>query len=1472
MHLFSDLNDSPLLTKRSALRRYGLAFLLVTLATLLTMSVPIIRNDTPFAFLFVAVTLSTWYGGLRPGAFALCLAMIICAFGVLTPGVGLFGIDPDTAIKLGTFLFVSILLCLLVYALQRANERSALQRDTLRTTLASIGDAVIVTDLDARVSWLNEMAASLTGWPIREAVGRPLHDVLPMINEYTRTSVGNPVQRVLAEGKVVGLANHTLLLARDGVERPIEDSAAPIRDKAGHVSGVILVFRDVTERKQAEAETARLNLQIQQERERLAALVANVPGVVWEAWGQPDAQTQRIDFVSDYVETMLGYSKEAWLHTPNFWLSLVHPDDKAMAAQQAAANFSKGQQGVNRFRWLTKDGRVLYCEAVDTVIKDEHGQPIGMRGITFDRTELEQAEMTLRASERRFQQLADAMPQMVWASDPSGRLRYLNQQWLNYTRMTLEDSLASTTPAIHPDDLPGLQARWPLNLQTGEPLEHEMRLRRYDGEYRWFLTRIAPARDSNGAVTQWFGTSTDIDERKRAELNRQFLSELDAKIRRLSDPDEIRWTAVQSLGGYLGGARCTLNDVDQDNLQVTITQPWHQSRAPSLKGQYHLTDLISPALIDRLRQGEAVAIVNTATDAYSADRYATGYAPLGIAALITVPCLTEGRWVALLSLHSETPRQWRPEEIALVEAVATHVWPAIVKARAEQALRKSEEQLRLIADHMPGLIAYVDADERYGFVNATYEQWFGRSRAAIEASTVRELIGDPVYQARRHYLQAALAGQAVTFETTMTYPDGVTRTVMTTYVPHLETDQTVRGFYVFVTDISDRKQAEEALARYQLLSQRARDIILYVRHDGRIIEANEAALAAYGYDRATLLAKQIKELRDPTTVISVADQMQRADMQGIRFETQHRRQDGTTFPVEVSSIGADIDGERVLLSIIRDISDRKAAEAALRESEERFRATFEQAAVGVAQTNFEGRYLRVNQRLCEITGYNQTELLQKTFQEITHPADLAVDLAVSARVLSGELPSCRIEKRFIRQDGSWVWTTLTASVVRDEAGAIKYGIAIVEDISAQKEAEARLVFLAESGSVLASSLDYAVTLQHVADLMVPHLADWCAVDILRADGGLELAAVAHVDPAKVKWARELRARYPVDRQAPQGLPNVLRTGIAEFYPEITEDLIMRAEPEDDELAIIREVGFKSVIIAPLQARGQVLGGLTLVWADSDRRYTEADLRFAVEVAQRAAMAVDNARLYQEVRQLNETLEQRVVDRTAELNRSNQELDQFAYVASHDLKAPLRAIEHLAHWISEDAQALLPPPSQEHLVKLRGRVKRLDKLLDDLLAYSRAGRTQYHAETVDTRLLLENVIELLNPPPGFTMTIADEMPTIVTERIPLETLLRNLLNNAIKHHHEPSVGCVHIAAQVQGAWATFAVTDNGPGIDPAFHERIFQLFQTLRPRDQVEGSGIGLAVVKKTVESYGGAVEIESNVGQGTTIRFTWPVG
>jgi signal transduction histidine kinase len=241
-----------------------------------------------------------------------------------------------------------------------------------------------------------------------------------------------------------------------------------------------------------------------------------------------------------------------------------------------------------------------------------------------------------------------------------------------------------------------------------------------------------------------------------------------------------------------------------------------------------------------------------------------------------------------------------------------------------------------------------------------------------------------------------------------------------------------------------------------------------------------------------------------------------------------------------------------------------------------------------------------------------------------------------------------------------------------------------------------------------------------------------------------------------------------------------------------------------------------------------------------------------------------------LRDLNARLEQRVGERTLELERSNRELDQFAYVASHDLKSPLRAITNLANWIREDAAATLPSTSLAHLDKLRSRVARMERLLDDLLTYSRAGRHLHKPQLVDTAELVRGIQFFLELPPGFRVQIEHPMPQLFTERVPLETVLRNLVNNAVKHHDRPREGFVRVSAEEQGDWVQFSVLDNGPGIAPQHHERVFQIFQSLKPRDQVEGSGMGLAVVKKTVESQGGRIELISDTGQGAIFRFTWP--
>ena len=222
-----------------------------------------------------------------------------------------------------------------------------------------------------------------------------------------------------------------------------------------------------------------------------------------------------------------------------------------------------------------------------------------------------------------------------------------------------------------------------------------------------------------------------------------------------------------------------------------------------------------------------------------------------------------------------------------------------------------------------------------------------------------------------------------------------------------------------------------------------------------------------------------------------------------------------------------------------------------------------------------------------------------------------------------------------------------------------------------------------------------------------------------------------------------------------------------------------------------------------------------------------------------------------------------------LARSNQELDQFAYVASHDLKAPLRGIANLSQWIEEDLGEELGGENKEQMEMLRGRVHRMEALIDGILQYSRAGRVKAKPEDIDTGILVHDVIELMSPPDAVHIEVAPQMPTVRAEKIPLQQVFMNLLGNAIKHAGaiEPKI---EISWQDAGPFYEFSVRDNGQGIAPQYHERIFGIFQTLEARDKVEGTGIGLSVVQKIVEAKGGRVWVESEIGKGARFKFLWP--
>ena len=234
----------------------------------------------------------------------------------------------------------------------------------------------------------------------------------------------------------------------------------------------------------------------------------------------------------------------------------------------------------------------------------------------------------------------------------------------------------------------------------------------------------------------------------------------------------------------------------------------------------------------------------------------------------------------------------------------------------------------------------------------------------------------------------------------------------------------------------------------------------------------------------------------------------------------------------------------------------------------------------------------------------------------------------------------------------------------------------------------------------------------------------------------------------------------------------------------------------------------------------------------------------------------------------EWVNQELIKTTTLLKNRNQELDNFAYVTSHDLKAPLRAIANLATWLGEDLAGQIPEANQEQLKLMQSRVWRMEGLIQGLLEYSRVGKKHTPAKTINVGDLVKDVVDSLSPPPEFKIVVADEMPTLTTDTLLLEQVFSNLIGNAIKYHPRKS-GQITISAKEKKQCYKFAVTDDGLGIDPKYHDRIFTIFQTLQARDTIESTGIGLSIVKKIVESQGGKIWVESQLGEGATFCFTW---
>jgi PAS domain S-box-containing protein len=441
-------------------------------------------------------------------------------------------------------------------------------------------------------------------------------------------------------------------------------------------------------------------------------------------------------------------------------------------------------------------------------------------------------------------------------------------------------------------------------------------------------------------------------------------------------------------------------------------------------------------------------------------------------------------------------------------------------------------------------------------------------------------------------------------------------------------------------------------------------------------------------------------------------------------------------------------------------------------------------------------------------------------------------------------------------------------------GSVGGFVAFVQDMTARKlgeqalqKSEEQFRLLADASQSLSQSLDYKITLDALSKVVVPQFADWYSAELVEPDGTRSQIVVAHSDPAKVQLARELREKYPPSPDAPTGVPQVLRTGKAQLYPEIPDALLRAGAQSEEHYRLARELGLRSAMLVPLRARGRVFGVLTLVSAESGRRYTESDLALAEELGRRAALAVDNAKLYQEA--------QEAIEDAREAIRAR---DEFLSIASHELRTPLTALElqvsMLARAAAKIEGSVVPAEKVTAKVEVIGRqVERLTGLIESLLDVSRAvaGRLELQPEDTSFKAVVEDVAGRLREQidrAGCRFVFRAEDACVGRwDRLRLDQIVTNLLSNAVKYGRGKPI---EILLHCHPDTAVLIVRDQGIGISAEDQARIFERFERAVSSRHFGGLGLGLWIVKQIVTAMRGTISVQSESGTGSTFTVTLP--
>lgn len=1103
-----------------------------------------------------------------------------------------------------------------------------------------------------------------------------------------------------------------------------------------------------------------------------------------------------------------------------------------------------------------KDRHEIIISLTISPIRDKTGRIIGASKIARDITRDRELKAKLKKSEQRYQLAFEGMSVGVWDWDVATGSLYWSARFrdiIGVGHTTLVPHYSDFATRLHPDDKERTEAMLFGHVRGECPYDIEYRLRRENGEYAWIHATGQAAWDADGQPLRMVGSVDDITQRK---LNEERLALL-APIVESSDDAII----AKDLDG--------------------IIYTWNQGAerlfgysAEEVLGK-HINLLIPPLL--RSRENQILAEIRQGRQGMQFETARLNKSGREISVSLTVsPILNQdGQVIGAskiardITARKEIEAALRASEMRFELALAgmsVGLWDWDVTSGVNYWSPRLKEMLGLPQDFAPTYNA---------FEAILHPDDLEPTRAALQAHFRREAAYEIEYRLRRTdgvYLWIYAKGQACWDDNG--YPLRMAGSC---------------------DNITSLKLAEE---KFRLVVECAPNGIIMIDTTGNIVLSNRQTESLFGFTQDELLGQKLeillperyraRHVEHRALFFKELDttRLQDRSMRGAELYGLHK--DGREFPLEVGLIPLQMGEGHFALGSVADITRRREAEEKerkfkemlelqvgertrdleaakdkLHKTGEQLELILEHIGEGIFGIDAEGSTIFVNNAAVSILGDRVEALIAETRQSLacqltggSSPC-FKEDAAPSQTHMTLEARSGETAL-FVNGNGTFVTIEHTTSPIFDKQGTVKGSVVVFRDITERKKVERYNMLLQN----IALSANDAHSLNDVLTTTLRHICqmlDWPLGHAYWWDEKKQMLVPSrcwYVAPGKESDFHEfIETSGHMVFSAGAGLPG---TVFELAVPLWIEDLA--SDPLFLRLHVLKAAGLKSGLGVPVRMN--------------------KNIKVILEFFDDGIVQKDNS-LLQMLHNLGMELISRVFERKqaeAELEDyakalalSNQELDEFAFAASHDLKAPLRVIDNASKWLEEDLREHLTGDMLETMSLLRGRVKRMEKLLDDLLEYSRIGRKVNggSAELIMADVMMDNILMLLSPPPGFTVEISPAFAGIIVPRMPLQQILMNLISNAIKHH-DKKTGLIEVSIEDRGGSFDFTVRDDGPGISPQFHTKIFKMFQTLKPRDQVEGSGMGLAMARKHIELAGGTIVVDSAEGKGSIFHFTWP--